>query len=349
MKFILLIALLSSSLFSQTVKDIANIIGIRDNQLIGYGMVVGLAGTGDKSKFTMQSLQNLLRNSYIKIPAGSINSKNIAAVMVTAELPPFSRQGDKIKVKVSTIGDAKSIDYGELLITQLKGVDGKVYALAQGTIVANEKNKTSGFIYDGATVENEVDFNLAKEKSITLSLERSSAKHAFLIQKKINDRFNDKLAMAIDTRTIDVIKPTNMSTVEFISIIENLPLDDSFKKKIIIDMNRETIIAGADIQISPVTIARDNFTLRIKQKNVPNNMWQDAQLNPGVDIGDDVKIGDKPTVDINNALINTKELPTVSDLVRSMKIMNLTMAEIIDTLKMIKDMGAIDVEFEIRG
>ncbi len=349
MKFILLIALLSSSLFSQTVKDIANIIGIRDNQLIGYGMVVGLAGTGDKSKFTMQSLQNLLRNSYIKIPAGSINSKNIAAVMVTAELPPFSRQGDKIKVKVSTIGDAKSIDYGELLITQLKGVDGKVYALAQGTIVANEKNKTSGFIYDGATVENEVDFNLAKEKSITLSLERSSAKHAFLIQKKINDRFNDKLAMAIDTRTIDVIKPTNMSTVEFISIIENLPLDDAFKKKIIIDMNRETIIAGADIQISPVTIARDNFTLRIKQKNVPNNMWQDAQLNPGVDIGDDVKIGDKPTVDINNALINTKELPTVSDLVRSMKIMNLTMAEIIDTLKMIKDMGAIDVEFEIRG
>jgi len=349
LKFILLIALLSSSLFSQTVKDIANIIGIRDNQLIGYGMVVGLAGTGDKSKFTMQSLQNLLRNSYIKIPAGSINSKNIAAVMVTAELPPFSRQGDKIKVKVSTIGDAKSIDYGELLITQLKGVDGKVYALAQGTIVANEKNKTSGFIYDGATVENEVDFNLAKEKSITLSLERSSAKHAFLIQKKINDRFNDKLAMAIDTRTIDVIKPTNMSTVEFISIIENLPLDDTFKKKIIIDMNRETIIAGADIQISPVTIARDNFTLRIKQKNVPNNMWQDAQLNPGVDIGDDVKIGDKPTVDINNALINTKELPTVSDLVRSMKIMNLTMAEIIDTLKMIKDMGAIDVEFEIRG
>lgn len=349
MKIIFLIALLFSSLFSQTVKDIANIIGIRDNQLIGYGMVVGLAGTGDKSKFTMQSLQNLLRNSYIKIPAGSINSKNIAAVMVTAELPAFSRQGDKIKVKVSTIGDAKSIDYGELLITQLKGVDGKVYALAQGTIVANEKNKTSGFIYDGATVENEVDFDLAKEKSITLSLEKSSAKHAFLIQKKINERFKNNIAMAIDTRTIDIIKPDNMSTVEFISIVENLPLDDTFKKKIIIDMNRETVIAGADIPISPVTIARDNFTLRIKQKNVDNDMWADPQINPGTDIGDDVKIGDRPTIDINNALINTKQLPTVSDLVRSMKVMNLTMTEIIDTLKMIKDMGAIDVDFEIRG
>ena len=126
MKYIFLVALLISSLYSQTIKDISNIIGIRENSLIGYGLVVGLAGTGDKSKFTMQSLQNLLRNSYIKIPAGSINSKNIAAVMVTAKLPPFSRQGDKIKIKVSTIGDSKSINHGELLITQLKGVDGNV-------------------------------------------------------------------------------------------------------------------------------------------------------------------------------------------------------------------------------
>ena len=164
-----------SSIYSQTIKDISNVIGIRENQLIGYGLVVGLAGTGDKSKFTMQSLQNLLRNSYIKIPAGSINSKNIAAVMVIADLPPFSRQGDKIKVKVSTIGDAKSVDNGELLITQLKGVDGNVYALAQGTIVANENNKTTGFIYEGASVENEVDFTLKDEGSIQLSLLKNSA------------------------------------------------------------------------------------------------------------------------------------------------------------------------------
>lgn len=125
-KIIIFIILFSSFIYSQTIKDITNVIGIRDNQLIGYGLIVGLAGTGDKSKFTMQSLQNLLRNSYIKIPAASTNSKNIAAVMVTAELPAFSRQGDKIKIKVSTIGDAKSIDNGELLITQLKGVDGNV-------------------------------------------------------------------------------------------------------------------------------------------------------------------------------------------------------------------------------
>lgn len=349
MKYFLLILFFFSFLHSQTIKDISNIIGIRDNQLIGYGLVVGLAGTGDKSKFTMQSLQNLLRNSYIKIPAGSINSKNIAAVMVTAKLPPFSRQGDKIKVKVSTIGDSKSIDHGELLITQLKGVDGKVYALSQGTIVANTNNKTTGFIYDGATVENEVDFTLQGEDSITLSLYKSSAKNADLIETKINRKFGRKLASALDTRTIEVKKPKEISIIKFISMVQTIPLSSDFKKKIIIDMNRQSVISGADIVISPVTIARDSFTIRIKKSALNDAQWSDKKLNRGVDIGDDVKIANKPSININNAMINTKKAPTVSDLVRSMKVMKLPMTEIIDTLKMIKEMGAIDVEFEIRG
>jgi len=322
LKYYLLTLFLFTSLYSQTIKDISNVIGIRDNQLIGYGLVVGLAGTGDKSEFTMQSLQNLLRNSYIKIPSDSIDSKNIAAVMVTGKLPPFSRQGDKIKVKVSTIGDSKSIDHGELLITQLKGVDGNVYALSQGTIVANTNNKTTGFIYEGATVENEIPFSLQGEDSITLSLYKSSAKNADLVETKINKKFGRKLALALDT---------------------------DFKKKIIIDMNRESIISGSDIKISPVTIARDSFTIRIKQTELNNEQWDDRRQNRGVDIGDDVKIANKAIIDIDNAMINTKQAPTVSDLVRAMKVMKLPMTEIIDTLKMIQEMGAIDVEFEIRG
>ena len=349
MKYLLIITLFLSSLYSQTIKDISNVIGIRENQLIGYGLVVGLPGTGDKSKFTMQSLQNLLRNSYIKIPAGSINSKNIAAVMVTADLPPFSRQGDKIKVKVSTIGDAKSVDNGELLITQLKGVDGNVYALAQGTIISNENNKTTGFIYEGATVENEIDFDLRNEDSIQLSLLKNSAKNADLIETKINEKFGKKLATAIDTRTIEVKKPQNMSTVKFLSIVQNIELDATFKKKLIIDINRESIITGGDIPIDPVTILRDTFTIRIDKSTLDENEWNDAAKNPGVDIGDDVKIADKPIINIDNAMINTKGTPTISDLVRSMKVMKLPMTEIIDTLKMIKEMGAIDVDIEIRG
>ncbi len=348
MKYFFIITLLLSSLYSQTIKDISNIIGIRENQLIGYGLIVGLAGTGDKSKFTMQSLQNLLRNSYIKIPAGSINSKNIAAVMVTADLPPFARQGDKIKVNISTIGDAKSVDHGELLITQLKGVDGNVYALAQGTIVANENNKTTGFIYDGATVENEINFDLQSEDSIQLSLLKNSAKNADLIETKINDTFGKKLATALDTRTIDVKKPDGMSIVKFISLVQNIELESSFKKKLIIDMNRESILAGGDIIIDPVTIARDTFTIRINKTGLGEVDWNNPTINTGIDIGDDVRIADKPVIDINNAMINTKNPPTVADLVRSMKVMKLPMKEIIDTLKMIKDMGAIDVDIELR-
>ena len=349
MKIFIIISLLICSLFSQTIKDISNVIGIRDNQLIGYGLIVGLAGTGDKSKFTMQSLQNLLTNSYIKIPAGSINSKNIAAVMVTADLPAFSRQGDKIKVTVSTIGDAKSIDFGELLMTQLKGVDGNVYAVAQGTVVANTNNKTTGFIYEGATVENEIDYELQGEKSIQLSLYKNSAKNADLVEKKINEVFGKKLATALDTRTIEVQKPNNMSIVGFISKVENIELDSTFRKKLIIDVNRESIIAGGDIVISPIVIARNNFTIRIDKSGLGEVDWNNPSINKGVDIGDNVKIADKPVIDINNAMINTKKEPTVSDLVRSMKVMKVPMNEIIDTLRMIKEMGAIDVDIELRG
>ncbi|NQY93740.1 MAG: flagellar basal body P-ring protein FlgI, partial [Campylobacteraceae bacterium] len=145
MRYLFVLFLFITSLYSQIIKDVTNIVGIRTNQLVGYGLVVGLSGTGDKSQFTMQSLKNLLSNALIKIPTASIKSKNIAAVIVTADLPPFARQGDKITISVSAIGDSKSINHGQLILTQLKGVDGKIYALAQGTIVATDGNPTTGF------------------------------------------------------------------------------------------------------------------------------------------------------------------------------------------------------------
>ncbi len=349
MKVLLTIFILITSIWSQSIKDISNIVGIRDNQLIGYGLVVGLAGTGDKSQFTMQSLQNLLRNSYIKIPTSSIKSKNIAAVMVTANLPAFSRQGDKIRVKISAIGDAKSINNGELLLTQLKGVDGNVYALAQGKIVATTGNLTTGFIYDGATIENEVNYNLKDETSLTLSLLQNSAKNAANVEDKINQKFGIPLAFAIDTRTIEVKKPQNISMVKFISIIQNIPIESDIKKKVIIDMSTGMIIAGADVIIQPVTVVRDNFTIRIKKSPLNEKDWKNPMLNKGEDIGDGVKLGGKPvTVNLNNVMMNSKGLPTVSDLLRSMKVMKVPMSDIIQTLKLIKSLGALDVDLEIR-
>ncbi|MGB5919037.1 flagellar basal body P-ring protein FlgI [Arcobacter sp.] len=349
MKFIFLFFLFFTSIYAQTIKDITNIVGIRENQLLGYGLVVGLAGTGDKSTFTMQSLQNLLRNSYIKIPTSSIKSKNIAAVMVTAMLPPFARQGDKIKVKISAIGDAKSINNGELLLTQLKGVDGNVYGLAQGTIIADRDNETTGMIYEGAMIENEVPFTLRDEKDLTLSLVKASATDADMIQRKINEKFGNKIAFAEDTRTVTVKKPPNISMVRFIAQVQTINLDSTFRKRIIIDLNRQMIISGNEVPIGPVTVSKDNFIIRIKKSDLNNEQWDNIEVNKGMNIGDDIVIADKPIVDLDNTMVNTKGQPKVSDLVRAMKVMKLPMNDIIDTLKLIKELGALDAELEIRG
>jgi flagellar P-ring protein precursor FlgI len=352
-KFFLLILVFITS-YGQTIKDISNIVGIRENQLIGYGLVVGLPGTGDKSQFTMQSLQNLLRNSYIKLPEGTqASSKNIATVMVTASLPPFARQGDKIKLTISSIGDAKSIDGGQLLLTQLKGVDGRVYALAQGKITADTQTPTSGYIYEGAIVENEIDFSLKDENYITLSLLKHDAKTAALCEEKINKKFGKKLAVAYDTRTIEVAKPDDMSIIRFLSELQNIKLDTDMKKKIVIDMNKEMIIAGADIIVEPVTISRKDFTLRIKKTTLSDKQWADPAVNTGANAGDDVSVDTKNidpninTVNFNNTLIDTKKPPTISDLMRIMKTMNVSINEIIETIKLLDSLGAVNADVEI--
>jgi flagellar P-ring protein precursor FlgI len=345
---IVLPILFITSLYAQSVKDISNIVGIRENQLIGYGLVVGLPGTGDKSKFTMQSLQNLLRNSYIKIPTSSINSKNIATVMVTGTLPAFARQGDKVKINVSSIGDAKSIDGGELLLTQMKGVDGKVYALAQGNIIANPNSGTTGYIYEGATIENEIDYTLNGEDSVTLSLLKNDAKTAALVEQKINEVFNQPLALATDTRTVKVQKPLNQSIVSFIAQIQDIELDTDIKKKIIIDMAREIIVTGSDIKIRPTTITQKGFTIKIKKNDGTLADFKDATKNPGKDIGDNVTVGNAPVqIDLNNALVRSYEEPTVSDLMRAMKVMKIEINQIIQTLQMLKELNAIDAKLEI--
>jgi len=348
LKKLSLIFILSNIIYAQTIKDISNIVGIRDNQLIGYGLVVGLAGTGDKSKFTMQSLQNLLRNSYIKIPASSIKSKNIATVMVTATLPPFSRQGDKIKLKIASIGDAKSIDHGELLLTQLKGIDGQVYAIAQGKVVASNTNPTTGYIYNGAMIENEIDFSLKDETSLTLSLIKQNAQNASMVEKKINEKFKNNIAQAIDTRTIIVNRPQDISMISFIADIQSININSNSKKKIIIDPIRGIIVAGANIVIQPVTITRKDFTLRIKNVMLTDDQWANPAENAGLDIGDNVKIGKKPKqINLNNALINTRNLPTISDLMRAMKLMKLEIRDIVETIETINSLGAIDAEIEM--
>ena len=350
MKKILLFLLISSTIYATKINDITNVIGVRDNHLIGYSLVVGLKKTGDgtTSKLTLQSISNMLRAMNVDMSAVDIKSKNVATVMVTATLPPFSRQGDKLKLEVSSIGDAKSIDKGKLLLTQLKGINGQVYAIGQGTVVGSNDNPTTGYIYDGATVENEIDFSLQDEKDLTISLLKQSATNASLIERKINDKFQNQIAQAIDTRTIKVIKPLDLSMVSFIAQIENININSDYSKKIIIDVAKKLVVEGADITIKPVTVSRDNFTLRIKNNTMSDEQWADPIKNTGIDIGDDVKIGNKPVeINLNNALINTKNTPTISDLMRAMKLMKFSINDIIETIQILKNLGAIEAQIEI--
>jgi flagellar P-ring protein precursor FlgI len=278
-------------------------------------------------------------------------------------LPPFARQGDRLKVEVSSL-DGANLDGATLLITQLKGVDGEVYALAQGTIIGIEdepvrgrraQGSKTGYIYNGAIVENEIPFDLHKEKTITLSLVRQDAKIAALVEENINKTFGKPIAMAYDTRTIEVKKPENMSMVRFIAKIEDIPIGAMMKKKVVIDLVKEIIVAGSDITINPVTISRENFTLRIEKTSMSDKEWNDPAFNDGENIGDDATVKQVPDapaqnaqeVMINNALLDTKQQPTVSDLMRAMKTMELDITQIIDTFQMLDEMGAINADVEI--
>ena len=224
MRKIILFLLAVTAVYATKITDVANIVGVRDNHLIGYSLVVGLKKTGDgtTSKFTLQSIANMLKAMNIDMDPVDIKSKNVAAVVVTAELAPFSRQGDKFNITVSSIGDAKSLEGGTLLMTPLKGVDGKIYALAQGAVsiggrndgVGVETHPTVGLIYNGGLVEREILINLHNQEFVTLSLKEANFKNSVSIQKSINNFYSTQTAVAMDSRTIKLKKTKYRSSVD---------------------------------------------------------------------------------------------------------------------------------------
>jgi len=291
LKSIFLILILFTSLLQATkIKDLVSVRGVRDNQLIGYGLVVGLNGTGDgsSSKFTQRAIASMLSSVNVRINARDIKSKNVAAVMVTATLPPFSRHGDKIDVEVSSMGDAKSISGGTLLLTALKAIDGQIYALAQGKIPSaysdgkkKAQPKAAEKIYSGAIVEKELDFDLYHKNRIELSLKKADFNTAIKIQNAINRKYHTNAAKALDPRTIEIRRPPNMSMVEFLALVDNIDIYSIKSDKIIIDKRSGIVVAGADILISPVVVAQDDFTLKIAPNIQNSNSKRDIRLRYG--------------------------------------------------------------------
>jgi flagellar P-ring protein precursor FlgI len=288
MRVVLSFLLLFSFVFAQKIKDISSILGVRSNQLIGYGLVVGLNGTGDSSsKFTRQTLSNLLQNVNIKLNPDDIRSKNVAAVMVTATLPPFARPGDKIDVTVSSIGDATSLQGGVLLLTPLKGVNGKIYALAQGPITMGGFNTKGGNnqkhfvttvkVINGATVERPVVWDIYDQKYATLSLNQSNFNLAVKVQNAINSHFKQKVAVAIDPRTVKLKKPANLTMPEFLAEVENLNVNVPSQPVVVIDERTGTIIAGSDIKVKPTVIVYGDFTIKVKKETSVLELASDLQ------------------------------------------------------------------------
>lgn len=282
--FIVFYFIATVNLFAQKIGDISSIIGVRDNKLIGYGLVVGLKGTGDSSSaFTNQTLANLLKNVNVKLDAKDIKSKNVAAVVITATLPAFARQGDKLDITISSIGDAKSLEGGTLLLTPLKAVDGKIYALAQGHLSIGGFNvgqnrgvqahfTTVGKLYGGATVEREIIYDLYHKKRATLSLKKSDFNNAVAIQNLINKTFKQKVAIAMDPRSLQLNKPKNMSMPEFLAKVQNITYYIPQQNIVVVDERTGTIVAGSDIAIDPIVITQGDMIIKITKRSTMTNL-----------------------------------------------------------------------------
>lgn len=329
MRIILGLFLLLDFALCAKIKDISSILGVRENELTGYGLIIGLNGTGDKggSKFTAQAVANMLETMNIKVSPDDIKSKNVAAVVVSAKLPPFARSGDKIDVFVSSIGDAKSLAGGTLVLTPLTAIDGNVYAIAQGSISLNA-NAPTAMVANAGIIERELVYDIYNKQNATLSLKDADFKNAFGIENSINAHFrdihavNERVAIAKDPRTIALSKPQGMGMVEFLSLVGDIEVSYNKGDKIIIDETNGTIITGKDITIEPITISYGDITIEIA----------DTAVNVG------------NSADSKTAL--NGKAPTIASLVSALQRIGTTSQNIIAILNAMKKSGAINVSIE---
>ncbi|SDH39583.1 flagellar basal body P-ring protein FlgI [Pseudomonas panipatensis] len=283
--FILGLAGLAFAAQAERLKDIASIQGVRSNQLIGYGLVVGLDGTGDQTTqtpFTLQTFNNMLAQFGIKVPAGSgnVQLKNVAAVSVHADLPAFAKPGQTIDITVSSIGNAKSLRGGSLLMTQLKGIDGQTYAVAQGNLVVGgfdaegrDGSKitvnvpSAGRIPSGATVERTVPSGFDQGNTLTLNLNRPDFTTAKHIVDRINDMLGPGVAQAIDGGSVRVSAPLDPNQrVDYMSVLENLEIQSGEAvAKVIINSRTGTIVIGQNVRVSPAAVTHGSLTVTITE------------------------------------------------------------------------------------
>jgi flagellar P-ring protein precursor FlgI len=350
--------LLTPVAHAERIKDIASFEGMRENQLIGYGLVVGLDGSGDKGNQTLQTIGNLLQRMGLTVKMTDIKAKNAAAVMVTSALPPFPKPGMKLDALVSTIGDAKSLQGGTLLLAPLKGPDGKVYALAQGPVsvggfigggggtTVQKNHTTAGKVPGGVTIETEPRFSFGTGNEIRIFLHDPDFTTAATMAQRINETLKDETAATtLDPSTVTLKVPGNYQgrLVQLVALVEAIDVAVDVPARVVINERTGTVTIGEAVRIAPVAIAHGNLTIEIKTEY---NVSQPPPLAP--DKARTV-ITPKQTVNVKeqNASLLQVSGTTLGEVVRALNALGVTPRDLVSILQALKAAGALRAEVEI--
>jgi flagellar P-ring protein precursor FlgI len=341
------------------IKDIADIKGVRNNQLIGYGLVVGLDGTGDgkKSLFTIQSMASMLEKMGVTVDAKDIQVSNVAAVMITAELPAFTKVGSRIDALVSSIGDAKNLQGGTLLLTPLKAVNGNVYAVAQGPVNTGgfsasgasgsvQKNfPTVGRIIGGVLVEREVVLDFNHRQSLTLSLHQPDFTTAMRMRNAINGLFYDAIAVAPDAGTVEVRIPTSYvgNLVGLVAMIEKLDIRPDTIARVVINERTGTVVMGENVRIATIAIAHGNLSVVIKEnpevsQPLPFSEGGQTVVTPDTEIA---------VQEESNQLVLLESGASIGEVVSALNALGVSPRDLIAIFQAIKAAGALKAELEV--
>jgi flagellar P-ring protein precursor FlgI len=322
--------LLTPAAQAARLKDIANIRGVRSNQLVGYGVVVGLAGTGDsKSEFTNKSIERMLDRLGVKVQGKDVSSKSVAAVIVTAQLPPFARAGNKLDITVSTLGDASSLKGGTLVQTPLRAADQQVYAVAQGSLLVGYSgtgvHENVARLPDGGIIERDIGQEFSSRKMFRLTLHNPDFTTAARVVKVINKELAGKYASALDAGTVDLISPPPYEGkgVELLAMIEGLEINPDQSARVVVDEKTGTVVIGSMVRISPVAISHGDLTVKVG----------------GASGSASKKDGDRVMVMDDGA--------SVGDIVKAMNRLGVSPKDLITILETIKAAGALHADLEV--
>ena len=354
----------SASALADRLKDMTSIAGVRSNQLVGYGVVVGLAGTGDGSSgLTLQSLQSMVSQFGLVTDSANLNAKNVASVMVTAEMPAFMKPGQRLDITVSTIGGAKSLRGGTLLMTPMLGADGETYAVAQGNLVVgglgvagNDGSSvivnipTVGRIPRGASIEKMVDTPFQSNDNVLLNLHQSDFSTAMRVADAVNEVFGPDVAVPLDASTIKVRAPVDPSQkVSFVSLLENIEVEPARPSaKVIVNSRTGTIVIGGDVRVTPSVVTHGSLTVRINedkevtQTNTITQNQQGAVVAPGqAQVNDDTEIviEQEPA----RAFIFDPGVE-LSDVVDSVNAVGASPADLVAILEALREAGSLRAE-----